>query len=531
MDSRVERILHRHDALVSSRANFENLWQDVAELILPGEAQFTVTRSKGEEIRAKQLDGTGASALRKFASILESLTIPKTAIWHQMVPSDDEMAENDDAKQALDALNRKIYDRRYSPVSGFSSRVGIALQGFGAFGTAGIYCEAGDDLLPRYATLPLASTYYAEDSQGRVNVAHLAPKWTARQIVEKYRQPGDVIPSKVKDAADRAPLAEFTVVQCIYPLSEYDGSHLERRGFRYASVHVCLETKSVVRESGFRVFPIAVGRDMTIPGEVYGRSPAIWALPQLRLLNEMKRSILRAGQMRAEPPILLQEDAVFQYRARALNYGAIGPNGEPLAQAMQFPADVGLNVDLLTMEQQLINDSFFVSLFQILQEQPNMTATEVLERAAEKGQLLGPTTTRLYDDMFGPLIEIELDIWAASGRMPELPPEFVQTGARYNLKYDSPIVRAQQAQEGVGIVRTFETAMGAAQVKPDIFDNLDVDGMIRRLAEINGVAAKYLVDREDVQMAREQRAEQQAAVQAAELAPGVARAAKDLQAA
>ena len=46
-------------------------------------------------------------------------------------------------------------------------------------------------------------------------------------------------------------------------------------------------------------------------------------------------------------------------------------------------------------ERSLINDAFLVSLFQILTETPNMSATEVIERTNEKGILLAPTVGAL----------------------------------------------------------------------------------------------------------------------------------------
>ena len=46
-----------------------------------------------------------------------------------------------------------------------------------------------------------------------------------------------------------------------------------------------------------------------------------------------------------------------------------------------------------------------------------MTATEVLERAREKGALLAPTMGRQQSEALGPMIEREIDILVECGLM------------------------------------------------------------------------------------------------------------------
>jgi hypothetical protein len=160
-----------------------------------------------------------------------------------------------------------------------------------------------------------------------------------------------------------------------------------------------------------------------------------------------------------------------------------------------------------------------------------MTATEVMERAAEKSQLLAPSIGRLQSEFLGGLVARELDVLAARMELPPMPPQLAEAGGAYELEMESPLSRAQRAEDGVAIVRTLEVAMQGAQIDPSILDNYDLDEMFKGLAEINGVPAKMLRSRDARDQMREQRAQQQALVQAAELAPGVAKAAKDMQAA
>ena len=75
-------------------------------------------------------------------------------------------------------------------------------------------------------------------------------------------------------------------------------------------------------------------------------------------------------------------------RPGALNPGSLGSNGEELVRAFNSQARIDIGLEMMQAKQQTINEAFFITLFQILVDNPTMTATEVLERAQEKGMLL-----------------------------------------------------------------------------------------------------------------------------------------------
>src|SRR5258708_33669058 len=127
----------------------------------------------------------------------------------------------------------------------------------------------------------------------------------------------------------------------------------------------------------------------------------------IRTLNEEKKTILRAGQKMVDPPILLYEEGVleaFNQRSGAANYGMLTADGEELVKPFKIDANIPLGLELMKLEAQAVNDSFLTSLFQILVENPEMTATEALIRSQEKGMLLAPTMGRQQSEFLGPLI-------------------------------------------------------------------------------------------------------------------------------
>jgi hypothetical protein len=139
----------------------------------------------------------------------------------------------------------------------------------------------------------------------------------------------------------------------------------------------------------------------------------------------MAKTILRAGQMVVAPPIMLTDDAslqAFDVRSNALNHGYVDSNGRPLAIPFQSGAKLEIGVDLMDKDREAINDAFLVTLFRILVDEPQITATEAMLRAQEKGQLLAPTMGRMQAELLGPMVERELDILSMNGALPPMPP-------------------------------------------------------------------------------------------------------------
>ena len=287
----------------------------------------------------------------------------------------------------------------------------------------------------------------------------------------------------------------------------------------------------VLSESGYNTFPYAISRYVTAPKEVYGRSPAMTVLPDIKMINEMSKTVIRAAHKIVDPPLLLQEDGVlqaFNTRPGALNYGGVDDQGRQVVQPLQSNARVDIGMDMMEQRRRVINDAFLITLFQILVETPNMTATEAMLRAQEKGALLAPTMGRQQSEMLGPLIERELDILGRSGVLPEMPEALLERGGDVEIQYVSPLNRSQRAEEGVAILRTLESVVPLAQIDPGIMMIFNPEMIARELAEINGVPAKILRSKEEVDGMKQQQAQQAEAQALLQAAPIAANSAKTL---
>ena len=300
--------------------------------------------------------------------------------------------------------------------------------------------------------------------------------------------------------------------------------------------YVSITGKQVVREGGYFTFPYAISRYMTTPGEVYGRSPAMFALPSIKTLNEIKKTLLKQGHRSADPVLLAHDDGVldsFSMKPGAINPGGLSADGRMLVQPLPVGNPVLGNAEA-NEERQTINDFFLVTLFQILVQTPEMTATEVIERAREKGSLLSPTMGRQQSESLGPQIERELDIAIREKLLPPMPPALIEAKGEYSIRYDSPLSRMARAEEASGLMRLLDYTINIVNVTRDSspLDHFDWDTIVPELSDIHAVPVKWRNSMQKIQALRDQRAQQaqiQQMIQAAPAASSVMKTVMETQ--
>lgn len=524
-DSRVDDIIRRQEKMASDRSVWDSHWREIAERILPRSDHFKTNRTPGDKHTEKIFDATAGLALERFAAAMESMLTPRTQRWHKLKTGIAELDEDQSVMEYLDEVTKILFQVRYSPRANFASQANEAYMALGAFGTGGMFI---DDMVGRgirYRSIPLPEMFIAENHQGAVDTVHRRFSMTVRQAAQKWGR--DKLSEKMKGALEKNPEQNFDFIHAVGPREDIDTTKKNYKGMPIYSCYVSIDGRNLMSEGGYHAMPYAVGRYVTGPKEVYGRSPAMTVLPDIKMLNEMSKTVIRAAHKLVDPPLLLQEDgalAAFDLRPGALNYGGVNEQGQQLVHALQTGARVDIGLDMMEQRRKTINDAFLVTLFQILVESPQMTATEAMLRAQEKGALLAPTMGRQQSEFLGPLIEREIDILARAGVLPEMPDALKAHGGTIEIEYVSPLNRAQRSEEGVAILRTLEAVAPLAQVDPKVMMIFDPEAMARELADINGVPAKVMRSAakvKEMEGAQAQAAQAQQLLAAAPVASGV----------
>jgi len=528
--NRVQEMFEDFNRLRSDRGNFESHWKEIAERVIPAHRQlftaFGATKTKGERRTEFIFDSTPMLALGKFASILDSLLTPRNQTWHKLKASDPELNKIREVKLWFADTTRRLFKHRYAPKANFSSQNQKVFKSLGAYGTASMFIDPLDggrdgELGLRYKNIHLGETFFRENHQGIIDTVYRHFPLTAKKAIEKW---GDRVPDAVKNSKD--PSREFFFLHRVEPNLNRDPSRLDFRGMLFSSMIASEEGKVLLEEGGFRSFPYAAPRYDQHSGETYGRSPAMDALPSIKTLNEEKKTVLKQGHRTVDPVLLAHDDGVidqFSLRPGALNFGGVSAEGKTLVQTLPV-GRVDIGKDLMDDERETINDFFLVTLFQILTDTPTMTATEVIERTKEKGILLAPTVGRQQSEYLGPLIERELDVLSQQRLLAPMPGVLLEAQGDYTVEYDSPLSRAQRAEEAGGLMRSVETALTIVNTTKDPapLDHFNWDVVIPEISAIHGVPPKWLRSAQEIQAIREGRSQQQQTQEAAQLAPGAA---------
>lgn len=514
-DSRADEILMQQSHLESKRANFDSHWREVAERVLPNQNEFQGNnQTEGAKRNEKIFDSTAVMALDRAASAIDSLVTPSSQYYHRLDPEDDDLMEDQEVRLWLDELNRALFRMRYKPEANFASQAHECYISLMAFGTDTMYTDDVPGIGARYKACPMSEMYLAENQHGIVDLVHRKFPMTARAAFQKW---GNKLPPAILRANEKDPFTKFDFIHCVKPNKDTDSRRKDYRGMPISSYYIAIEGRTVLSEGGYRVMPYSVGRHVTAPREVYGRSPAMQVLADIKMLNEMEKTIIRAAHKIVDPPLLLYGDGIlssFNARPNALNYGGVDDQGRQLVIPMKTGSNLPIAMEMTEQKRKAINDAFYVTLFQILVENPRMTATEAMIRAQEKGQLLAPTVGRQQSEWLGAVIDRDIDIIMANGMIRPPPDSLIEAGGGIKVDYTSPLSRLRRAEDGVAIMRTLEQLAPLANLKPEVLDIFDDDAIGREIANINGVPAKIIRSVDAVAAIREERLKaQQAAVE------------------
>lgn len=524
MNDEATEIIRQQAELESERANYEPVWQDIANYTDPGNAQYTTKMLyPGQRNDERIFDSTAQIAIQRFGAVMCSSLIPRGQKYQKVTLGDPDLAEDADVKRWLENTTDRLFHYRQSTQANFDSSMAEVFESLGGPGTGCLYTEMIPGAGPFYSSIHLSEIYISIDFRGKINKLHRKWEWSARQIVGKW---GDAVPHQIKTAFETTPERKFTIIHAVCENNYQDPWRRDHLGMPFKSVYVAYDFKEVLGRGGYWTFPYHVSRYVTKVREVYGRSPSWQALSDIKMLNEASRTMIRQAQLAAAPPWLLHDDGVLQslnIRPDALNFGGVNEQGKQLVHPLQTGANFAIAKDEMEQRRMAVRTAYLETLFSILVEKPNMTATEVLERASEKGVFIAPVIGRQQSELLGPMTEREIDMLERAGAL-EPRPEKIR-GMELRFDYESPATRAAKAQEAAGFFRTIEGITPMLQYKPNLLNTFDEDEVVRGLSDINGVPLKWIRPKEAVAAMEEQQAGEQQAAQLLQAAPVVSESA------
>lgn len=505
------KIIKQKEKMHNDKSNFEHVWQEISEFVLPNRGDFTVTRSKGDRADARVFDTTAVHANEMLAAAIHSgLTSPESR-WFYLRTTSITKATTPVAKwieRATEIMEATFADTS----SGFYQQNHEFLLDLVAYGTSCMYVDEDITSGVRFVTRHMSEISAIENSKGKVDTVARDFCFTARQAEQEWGE--DKLPRKMKTALTSDPQKKFDIVHFVMPRKdamriapEEVNDIAEDREF--IAFYIAVDDKHVLDVSGFYENPYLVVRWEKMVGDVYGRSPAWNSLSDIRMINVMSETIIRAAQKQVDPPLLVADDGVImplETRPSGINVGGVSFDGRPLIQPLNSGARVDIGLEMMEQRREAILRSYFVDQFIRKQGTP-VTATEAQQNQQNSLRLTGPQLNRVQTEYLGPLIDRVFAIHQRSGRFPEAPEELAEQNLA--IEYTSPLAKNQRSQELFSLNRAIQSASILIESNPEVLDVLDADAHFKDSLKIAGVPASSMRSDEDVQGIRQQRAQQQ----------------------
>ena len=539
-------VYKRWKRLENDRSSWRSHWMEISDYLIPRRGRYLMDSSqynRGKVRNSKIIDSSPTQALRTMAAgMMSGMTSPARP-WFRFHTADPDMMRNYNVKawvQQTEAVVRRILNN-----SNFYNTVYNVYQELGAFGTAPLYRQRSPDQTIRFRQFTAGEYVIAENDQGQVDTLGREFTMTVAQVVERFVMFGDRSTPEsewdwtgVSDATKRMWNngdydSNIPIIHMIQPRASFerDPERLDPKNKKFKSCYFELggDGDEMLEEGGYDTFPAYVPRWDVLSGDIYGRSPAMDHLGDIKQLQHEQKRKAQAIDKMVNPPMV----APASLRGRPTTVIAGGTTYvDPTQGATGFqPAyQVTPRVQELMMDiqevQQRISRGFYADLFAMMisSDRRQITATEVAERHEEKLVLLGPVLQRLNVELLDPLLDDTFRFALEAGLIPPPPQELAETSL--DIQYVSLLAQAQQAVAATGIERTLSFAGNLVGVFPDIVDNLNADAALREYSDILGNPLEMLRGEDEVASLRQKRAEQMAQQQQMQMAQEAAQSAK-----
>jgi len=506
-----DKLFTRWGALKSERATWWAHWQEISTYLLPRSGRFYVTdRDKGWRRHNTIYDNTGTRALRVLgAGMMAGATSPARP-WFRLGTADTELNSYQPVKIWLaDVTTRMqmVFQR-----SNTYRTLHQMYEELGAFGTAASIVLPDYQNVIHHYPVTIGEFAIAQDYQGHVCTIYREFEKTVGEIVKEYGY--NKCSTTVRNMYDRGSLDQWIrLIQAIEPRADRDTRKKDALNMAWGSYtfEVGGNPKDFLRESGYKDFPALVPRWATAGGDIYGNSPGMECLGDVKQLQHEQLRKAQVIDYQTKPP--LQVPTAMKNRdVESLPGGISFYDGQTAGIKTAF--EVNLNLQHLLGDiqdvRERIRGGFYADLFLMLANATDtrMTATEVAERHEEKLLMLGPVMERLHNELLDPLIDVTFQRMLEAGAIPP-PPQELQ-GMELSVEFVSMLAQAQRAIGTNSVDRYVANLGSVASFKPEVLDKFDADKWADAYADMLGVDPNLIVGTDQVAVVRQARAKMDA---------------------
>ena len=538
--SRINNIFQRFKVLKNNKQSLKSLFQLISEYVYNRKYDGQDIPNAGIFADEDIYDNTAQRANGIMANVMVNNIWPNGPRTFSLGRTWD-TPDTEEIKTYFSYVNQQMYSVMDNTKAGLQTALDEYMLDQGAFATSGIYVKEKEDdrAVPvRYEAWSIKGRYIDEGPDGNIDTIFSEISMSVRNAVKVYGY--ENLSARVRKDFDNGDIEnKVKILHVIEPRLERDKSKKGVKDMPIASIHIEVDTRKILKESGMEEMPVFIGRFSKVPGEIYGRSPAMVAMADILEINAVREAISIATEKQLAPPMAVYDDGALGAGAIDTSAGAInvfsvtgrlnaGKPIEPLYTVGELQSSY-THIDTL---KETINNHFYLDRLLDFNNETRMTLGEAQLRNALRGQSLGAFYARQENEVITPMIERTFNILLKLGRLGVIqgskeeveqlkrgmqpvyiPEELVQRMMNgedfYEITYLSPAKRTMQSEELRGIIETANFAVQVAPASPEIIDNIDFDKLIARVAKLSGAPMELIKDSDTVKKIREARAKQQ----------------------
>jgi hypothetical protein len=534
MDIRTRKI-QRLGTLETNRAPFFSLWRDIADHLLPLSGRFQTTdRDRASKSRYNKLyDNTATAAWRVAKAGIANGVSSESRLWFRMQTKDPDLNEFHTVRMWLDEVTERMM--RVFAGSNVYRSLEKLYGDLLAWGTgAQIVLSDFEDVIRLYHS-PLGEFSIAHNHRCAVDTLYRKFRMSVGEAAEEFGL--EQLSVRTQQLYRRGEVdAPVEILHTVEPRRDIDPTKIDAVNMPFDSCWIELEKESggsLLRQSGFQRFPVLAPRWDPEGNNVYGFSPGMEALGDIRQLQMEQIQKGQSIHAKVDPALQLPNELKDQENETLpggrFYYDQMTPHGG-VRKAIDDNLDLRDMLLDIGQVQARISRAFFEDLFLMLSNAPDAgrekTAYEMALRQEEKIVQLGPMIGRLRNEAHKPLIDLTFDRMFDLEMFPPMPEELGDQDRAIEF-----LGLFDQAQKAIGLnaVERWTSSLAAAsEFKPEALDRWNADKWAEDMAERLGVPTELVVPEDEARQLREARSRAEAAQAQIEAAQGQAKAVRDL---
>lgn len=513
----IKAIKDHSEQLFSKRSSLLSLWQDISENFYPERADFTTIRNVGDEMARNLMTSYPVIARRQLGDSFGAMLRPSAKEWFK-VGTNRPDKEDTVGKQWLEWAGKFAKNVMYDRRGMFSRATKEADHDFAAFGQACLSIELNpqrNGLL--YRSWHLRDVAWMEGPTGSIETVYRKWKPTCAELVKLFPK---TVHQKVREKMIKEPFAEVNVIHCVMPSEDYAGMEGGKQ-FRqpFVSCYIDVDNDCEMECVGAWTAHYVIPRWSTVSGSQYAHSPAVVAgLPDGRLIQQVTRVLLEAGEKATNPPMLAVQEAIrgdVSIYAGGITWVDAEYDerlGEVLRPLTQDKSGLAFGMEMMQDLRTQLSDAFYLSKLNLPPVGgPDMTAYEVGQRVQEFIRNALPLFEPMEQDYNGQVCDQTLELMLhASPELRNSVPKNLH-GAEIRFTFESPLKDAIEKIKVGQFMEAQQVLAAAIQLDPSVALVLDNQKATRDVLGAVVPAAWLRTDAEAQAMAAEQQAQQQSA--------------------